>query len=120
MAALSTLFLIYISLMPGISIPALGSKTEQVIFNFAHIPAFGLITFLWFKAVGEKKPRLYSDVLILIGMTILGISVELYQSFLATRTASFLDVGLNLIGIFLSYKIVRSKNSIKQAKKAEI
>jgi len=50
LAILYMAFISYLSSIPGGSFPGNGSLTEQTISNLAHIPEYGLLTFLWLKA----------------------------------------------------------------------
>jgi len=80
-----------------------GSLSEQIISNLAHIPAYALLTFLWLKSFAgtESKNNMLVLSLILSGLILFAISDEIHQSFVPGRTASFIDIGLDLIGIFL-------------------
>ena len=80
-----------------------GSLTEQIISNLAHIPAYALITFLWLKSFAgtESKNNIIAFSLILAGLVLFAVSDEIHQSFVPGRTASFMDIGLDLIGIVL-------------------
>jgi VanZ family protein len=78
-----------------------GSLTEQIISNLAHIPAYALLTFLWLKSFArtESKNNIIAFSLILSGLLLFAVSDEIHQSFVPGRTASFMDIGLDLIGI---------------------
>ena len=80
-----------------------GSLSEQIISNLAHIHAYALLTFLWLKSFGRVTSRnnIIAFSLILAGMVLFAISDEIHQSFIPGRTASFMDIGLDLIGIVL-------------------
>ncbi len=97
---------------PGLKWPK-SSLSEQVISNLAHIPAYALLTFLWLKTFGRKENSgtlSMVNALILIGLVIFAISDEIHQSFVPGRTASFMDVGLDFLGIFCglsTFKISR-------------
>ena len=80
-----------------------GSLTEQIISNLAHIPAYALLTFLWLKSfAGEtSKNNIIAVSLILLSLVLFAVSDEIHQSFVPGRTASFMDLGLDLIGIVL-------------------
>jgi VanZ family protein len=75
---------------------------EQIISNLAHIPAYALLTFLWLKAF-ERKSTSHSFMvaaLISFGLILFAVSDEIHQSFILGRFASFMDIGLDFIGIF--------------------
>lgn len=104
LALLSTLFLIYMSSIPDKSLWGGGSLIKEIISNLAHIPAYGLLTFLWLKAFDRTRNRnqfLIFNALILTGLLFFAVSDEIHQSFIPGRTASCMDLGLNIIGILL-------------------
>ena len=102
LAIFSTLLIICMSSIPDKTIWGSGSLTEQIISNLAHIPAYALLTFLWLKSFAgtESKNNIIAFSLILAGLVLFAISDEIHQSFVPGRTASFMDIGLDLIGIF--------------------
>jgi VanZ family protein len=75
--------------------------------NLADIPAFALLALLWIKTIKASGDRLFSNLLILAGLVVFAVSTEFLQSFVPGRTASFMDFGLNLIGILSGFLIVR-------------
>jgi len=93
--------------IPGRSYLGVDSGTEQVLANFAHIPAFALLALLWIKTLNENGDRLFLNVLILSGLVLFAVSTEFIQSFVPGRTASFMDFGLDLIGILSGFLIIR-------------
>ena len=102
LAIFGTLLIICMSSIPDKTIWGNGSLSEQIISNLAHIPAYALLTFLWLKSFArtESKNNIIAFSLILAGLVFFAISDEIHQSFVPGRTASFMDVGLDLIGIF--------------------
>ena len=114
LALISTLLVTYMSSIPG-SYLGVGSATEQILSNFAHIPAFAFLTLLWLKTFNANGDRLFSNLFVLSGLLLFAIVTEFLQSFVTGRTASFMDFGLNLIGIILGFLILRlsSKSSLK-------
>lgn len=110
-AILGTLFIAYMSSIPDSSLWGAGSLSEQIIFNLAHIPAYALLTFLWFKTferrnIGRHFSRVYA--LILVGLILFAISDEIHQLFVPGRSASVMDVSLDVMGILLGLSIFRS------------
>ena len=101
LAILSTLLIIYMSSIPGKAIWSSGSLSEQIISNLAHIPAYALLTFLWLKSFAgtESKNSIIVFSLILAGLVLFAVSDEIHQSFVPGRTTSFMDIGLDLLGI---------------------
>ena len=103
-AAASTLLIIYVSSIPQQSFSGTGSLSEQIISNLLHIPAFAVLTFFWLKSFRREryeKRYLLSNSLILLGVFLFAISDEIHQSFVPGRTASLMDIGLNVLGILL-------------------
>jgi VanZ family protein len=95
------------SSLPDRSYLSVGSATEQILSNLAHIPAFAFLALLWLKTFNSNGDRLLSNLLILSGLVLFAISTELLQSFVPGRTASFMDFGLNVIGIILGFLTIR-------------
>ena len=114
LAVLITLFIVYISSIPDRSLPGSGSLSKQIISNLAHIPAYALLTLLWLKSfVGTRlgKHSFVVNSLVLVGLVLFAISDEFHQSFVPGRTSSFMDIGLDLLGIvfgFGAFKVFRT------------
>ena len=102
-ALLSTLVIVYISSIPDQSLWGNGALCERIISNLAHIPAYALLSFLWLKSfVGStSRNHIITSSFILGGLVLFAISDEFHQSFVPGRSASFMDIGLDLIGIIL-------------------
>ena len=102
LAIFSTLLIIFMSSIPDKTVWGSGSLSEQIISNLAHIPAYALLTFLWLKSFAgtESKNNIIAFSLTLAGLVLFAVSDEIHQSFVPGRTASFMDIGLDLIGIF--------------------
>ena len=115
LALVSTLLVIYMSSIPDRSYLGVGSATEQILSNLAHIPAFALLSLLWLKTFNFTGARLFSYVWVLSGLVLFAISTEIIQSFVPGRTASFMDFGLNIIGILSGFLIIRlfGKSNLK-------
>ncbi len=113
LATLCAVSIVYMSSLPGHSLLGSGSLSEQIVSNLAHIPAYGLLTFLWLKTFDRKENKdgfLLVNALILIGLIIFAVSDEIHQSFVPGRSASFMDAGLDFLGIFgglSTFKILR-------------
>ena len=111
LALLNTVLIIYASSIPDHALLGDDSLTEQIISNLAHIPVYALLTFLWLKTFERKKIVGYLsrvNALILIGLILFAVSDEIHQSFIPGRFASYMDVGLDFLGIFFglgSFKI---------------
>jgi len=102
-ALLITLLIIYASSIPDKILLGNDSLTERIISNLAHIPAYTLLTFLWLKAFERRKIEGHFskfNALILIGLILFAVSDEIHQSLIPGRFASYMDIGLDLLGIF--------------------
>jgi VanZ family protein len=98
----STLLIIYASSIPDLALLDDDSLVEQIISNIAHFPAYALLTFLWLKAF-ERRSASHSFMaaaLILFALILFAVSDEIHQSFIPGRSASYMDIGLDLLGIF--------------------
>lgn len=107
-AVLITLSIAGVSSMPAGTMGGTGSTVEQVISNLLHIPAFALLTFLWIKALGLESTNWKSGnkkalVWLLLALACFGALDEVHQSFVPGRFASFMDFGLNLVGILVGW-----------------
>ena len=105
-----TLFIIYLSSIPDKSILGGSSLSEQVISNLAHIPAYAVLTFLWFKAFalrGFGKRSKVLSVIILACLLAFAVSDEFHQSYVPGRTASLMDIGLDILGMILGFLAFR-------------
>ena len=112
LAISSTLLIIFMSSITDKTLWRNGSLSEQIISNLAHIPVYALLTFLWLKSFAGTEPKNSIIVfsLILSGLVLFAGADEIHQSFVPGRTASFMDIGLDLIGIFFglwAFKLFR-------------
>ena len=113
LALFSTLLIIYASSIPDQALLGDDSLTEQIISNIAHIPAYALMAFLWLKAF-ERRSASHSFMaaaLILFGLILFAVSDEIHQSFIPGRSASYMDIGLDFLGIFfglVTYKVFKT------------
>lgn len=110
LALLSTLLIMKVSSIPDQFLWGNRAMYVQIIANLAHIPAYALLTFLWLKSfVGSaSKNHIILSSFILAGLVLCAISDEFHQSFVPGRSASFMDIGLDLIGIFLGSGVFRA------------
>jgi VanZ family protein len=97
------------SSIPDNTIWGNGSLSEQILSNLGHIPAYALLTFLWLKSFvrTESKNNIFVFFLILSGLVLFAVSDEIHQSFVPVRTASSMDIGLDLIGIVLGLWVIK-------------
>ena len=108
----NTGLIIYVSSIPDRSFWGNGSMSEQVISNLGHIPAYGLLTFLWLKAFDRRKSKsrfFKVNALIFISLLLFAVSDEIHQSFVPGRSPSCIDVGLNITGILFGLGIFSAK-----------
>ena len=102
-ALLSTFVIVSISSIPDQNFWGNGALCKRIISNLAHIPAYALLSFLWLKSFAGSTSRnhIITRSFILGGLVLFAISDEFHQSFVPGRSASFMDIGLDLIGIIL-------------------
>ena len=115
-ALLGTLLIICASSIPDISIVASNNSLDRTLSNLAHIPAFALLAFLWFRAF-PKTQNNKTELLLIVGLILFAISDEVHQSMIPGRTAAISDIVLDLIGIFLgfaAYKVFDRINRINR------
>jgi len=98
---------VYGSSIPDFTVPGISSRADQVFSNFVHIPVFALITFLWLNSFNASKEAFGKTLIILLGIVMFAISDEVHQSMVPGRTASILDIGLDMIGIIIGYLIYK-------------
>jgi VanZ family protein len=72
---------------------------QQILSNFAHIPAYAFLALVWLKTFNLNGDRQFLQLWVLSGLFLFVVSTEFIQSFVPGRTASFMDFGLNTIGI---------------------
>jgi len=75
--------------------------------NLSDIPAFAFLALLWLKTFNLNGDRLLANLYVLAGLVLFAISTEFLQSFVPGRSASFMDFGLNVIGILFGFLIIR-------------
>lgn len=119
-----TCSMICVSSVPNQSVLSSGPLSNQTVCDLAHIPAYGLLTLLWLKVFDRKRDTgqfLRVNTLILAGLLLFAVSDEIHQSFTPGRLASWMDVGLDVVGIFLglslfkvrTYRVPRAKFTTK-------
>jgi VanZ family protein len=90
--------------MPRLS-PRYVSLIHELIRALAHIAEYFFMGLLLSRAFYSKSRQIWNlrwSVFIIILLALLALSDEFYQSFFPSRKASLVDVGLDLIGGFLS------------------
>jgi VanZ family protein len=90
------------------SVPDTPDKTtllslNAIMNNCLHVPAYGILVFLWFRALYQKSRSKQRSIIYAVGITMaFGILQELVQSFVRGRFMSLGDIGLNTISIALA------------------
>ncbi|MBW1799012.1 MAG: VanZ family protein [Deltaproteobacteria bacterium] len=118
---LITGLIVYMSSIPDKSMWGFGSMGEQIVTNLAHIPAYALLTFLWLNsfAGAEHKPLSIPIMSILACMTLFAISDEIHQSFVPGRSASLIDIVLDLLGILAGLAVFKFLGRLKLFRRRE-
>jgi len=83
---------------------------KQILHNFAHIPAYLVLTFLLWKSFLKNKL-----LICVIAAFLYGLLNECFQMFVPYRTASLMDLILNGIGIMLAVIIIERFFSKKES-----
>lgn len=92
------------SLFPRLSLQNV-SLIHELIRALAHIAEYFFMGILLSRAFYRNSWQIWNlkwSVLIIILLALLALSDEFYQSFFPLRKSSLADVGLDLIGVFLS------------------
>lgn len=81
---------------------------DLVLRKLAHMSVFGLLTLLWFRALGPSTAR---AVPVAVAISFLyAISDEYHQTFVSGRSGSPIDVGIDAIGIAVATLLVYSRS----------
>jgi VanZ family protein len=80
-----------------------------VVFKTLHVCEYGLLTFLFFRALTKTTQLTFPDTATIAAlMTLLyGISDEIHQTFVPSRSGGPRDIFIDLIGILLMYLLLR-------------
>jgi len=107
-----TVAIIWMSSIQGQSFFGNPSLLKRIICNLAHIPVFVLLTFFWLKALEPGKKERHSKkyiALILACLLLFAVSDEFHQYFVPGRSATIMDLGLDLLGILFGLSVYLSK-----------
>ena len=74
---------------------------DTVLRKAAHMAEYGLLWFLWWRALGYRRPALAAAITILYA-----VSDELHQSFVEGRHGAVSDVAIDALGVGLAGLIV--------------
>ena len=116
LALAMTILIMYLSSISDLTIVKASSRADQILSNLAHIPAYGILTFMWLKSFNgclRHRNHAVFNGLILIGLFLFSITDEIHQSFVPGRTASVMDIGLDFLGIVLGLVIWRASESLR-------
>jgi VanZ family protein len=104
-----TALLFFVSGLPSGSLPGNGSGADRLISNLAHIPAYGLLTYLWLRSfnAGPGGNRHMVMWLVIAGLVLFAVFDEYRQSFVPGRTGSLPDFGLDMIGVAFGISLYR-------------
>ena len=108
---LATMTIVYMSSIPESLTWGRRSFTAEVISNLLHIPAYAVTTILWLKAFRTKENVSWPSkmqIFILTGLILFAFSDEIHQSFVPGRTASLMDIGLDILGIILGLVVFKN------------
>lgn len=79
--------------------------------NFLHIPLYGLLAFLWMRALAINGIQPFASLIIALMISILfGCLDEFHQSFVPGRFGGLIDIYLNCIGSLLGVFIFKYFN----------
>ena len=88
------------------------ASVQLVARKFAHLTEYAILAALLFRALRLYRERVFA--IAFIGAAFYAALDEYHQSFVTTRTASPLDVGIDWLGAFLGltlYSLFRNRNS---------
>jgi len=112
--------IVWLSSLPANTLLGNTSTLKQYLANFAHIPAYALLSFFWLKSFKtEKRNQNFFPVwaLVFIGLLLFAVADELHQLFVSDRTLSEWDIALDVVGIlfgfYLSLAVTKDKGFIK-------
>jgi len=111
LSVIGTLLIVYASSLPDITIVSSNNSLDRILSNLAHIPAFALLAFLWFRAF-PKTQNNKTELFVIVGLILFAISDEFHQSMIPGRTAALSDFVLDLIGIFLGFAAYKAFDRI--------
>ena len=94
---------------------------NAIMYNFLHVPAYGILLFLWFRALYQKSHSKQRNIIYAVGITMaFGILQELVQSFVRGRFMSLADIGLDSIGIALAVFYIHKRIYVQTEKASKM
>lgn len=110
------------TLIAYLSLMKISKEGESIFFSFKnadkifHATAYFTLALSWFLTVKSSNTRVKSKLLIILGCIFYGIIIEVLQMTLTSfRTADYLDVIANSVGVLLAlliFNIISKKNEI--------
>ena len=83
---------------------------NAIVNNFLHVSAYGILMFLWSRALRQTFHSKHRCLFYAAGITTaFGILQEFVQSFVRGRFVSLADIGLNTIGIAIAVLYIHSR-----------
>jgi len=117
--ALLTLILLQSSSRPYIGPPSPPGPPDlgrEILLTFAHVIGFGLLVWLWWKAL-TPSPR---ALLLTIGISLaLGIVTELLQNLVPDRSASLFDLATNTLVTLVAAWLIHARPTSPSATEAQ-
>lgn len=108
-------FLFYISSLPDSSLTIGRSTLEKILWNLAHIPLYGVLaTLLYFTFKNREKINksfLKSNWFVFMITICISFMDELNQTTVFGRSASLIDIFLDITGILIAVWIITFVNS---------
>jgi VanZ family protein len=104
-----------LSSIPSLHIPFAHSY-DFVLRKVAHIGEYAVLTaVLWWALQRYTGSRVWAWLLAALAAVLYGVSDEWHQSWIAGRSGSLRDVGIDALGIAVSYALVRRQPSQRMA-----
>ena len=100
-----TIIICYLSLRKVENFPIGLSNSDKVY----HAIAYFMLALTWLLSFSNSRKKNYVKYIIAFGCVFYGIVIEVLQTTLTTyRTASFLDVVANTVGVFMALIVFKS------------
>lgn len=97
------------------------SPIRQTIQNLAHIPIYSILAVLLMKLFNKTKIEYFRKIIyIILIILVIGALDELHQHFVPGRTASLLDIFLDIVGGIaglIIYRFIRLHHTGREKKK---
>jgi VanZ family protein len=105
---------------PGIGVAgSLLASVPQPVSEYAHVPAYGLLTWLVTKSLWERDwPKRTALCIAAAGAMVIGIWMEILQGLVPGRVVDIGDVAFNAIGIGLATLLIEAAAPQRRSCKA--